>query len=509
MAKKRSYAVRLVITGKDLVSAVFGKVKKGAVDLAKAFAKPFVVLGKIGSAIGSIIEKIPGLAVLGYGIARAAGFMRDLAVGVGDLAGDLKDFSAQTGIGTQALQEVGFAAQKVGVPLEEFRASVQKMTATLGKGVGARQLGMLGRGAYTFARGLKAAQTPAQKFELVLSQMAAIEDPTKRAAFAMLFFGRSGVKLAAAGAEGAEGIRELRKEAHRLGLVMSDEDIDRADRFSDTYESLGMALEGGKRDFGVGLIEGLLPGLEEMLGLTKSNRREIGAFIRDLGRSIGRGVVDAANAIADAIKWIAANKAQVIDVMKWIGIGVAAIMGLGALGPVLMALAKNPLFTALIAAAAALKFLLDYTPKPPSQDQKRDARIAAFKSGGVLGGASATMGASTFGQPGLFGLAEGLINTGAYLGEGPGAVNEADVLARAGRENAWLAGLADSINIPGQAIAPQMSELKDQSVDVTIKIEDPGGLTSGTPQVKATPGIVAKARTSTGTRTMDHLKGGR
>ncbi len=336
MAKKRAYAVQLVITGKDLVSSVLGKVGRGVRALVggplRGLAAMGRLLGSAASGIGGLVEKVPGLSLLGYGVASLVGHVRDLAVSASDAGSVFNDLGVQTGIGTRALQEVAYAADQAGVPLEQFRAGLQKMTATLGRGVKASQLQMLGRGARGFVKALKEAPTAGDKFELVLAQMAAISDTSQRAAFGMAFFGDAGVRLAAVAGDGADGIKRLRREAHELGLVMDEDAIARADEFGDTWGALSKTLTGAKRDFGTGLIEGLLPGLQELLGYTKSNRKEMGALIRDLGKKVGTGIIDAAKWVIKAVDWIVTHKGDIIDVAKKVGIALAALAGLKVLG---------------------------------------------------------------------------------------------------------------------------------------------------------------------------------
>lgn len=487
MAKKRTYPIELVIRGKDLASAAIAKVGRALSFPAKALR-----------GLGGFIEKIPGLTIAGIGLSQVAHGLKDLAVGAAEAGSVFNDLGTQTGIGTRALQEVAYAADQAGVPLEEFRAGLQRMAATLGKGIKASSLRMLGNSAQGFARAVNKAKSPGEKFELILAQMAAIPDATKRAAFGMQFFGRAGVRLAGLAGDGADGVKRLREEAEALGLVMSDEDIKRADEFGDTWAALGKVFESGKRDFGGGLIEGLLPDMKALLGNVKENRKEIGAMLKDLGRDVGRGIIDVAHGIKDAFLWAK-------GAVEWL----AGNSGVVAIGGALTLLAANPFFAAIAAAVGSIKWLIDNVPKPVSQETKDKSLIAGVKRAGTLGGAM-SIADSALDKGGLLGIANSIAEIGGFV------ANQDQVLAEAmdrnQRANFNKSEAENSVfrmaAAAERAVAIDAPTWQQQSVDVTVTVEDPGGVTSD-PKVKATKGVNAKAKTrgNVGARTASHLRG--
>ncbi len=489
MAKKRTYPIELVIRGKDLASAAIAKV-------GRALSFPMKAL----SGLGGFIEKIPGLTIAGIELSRVATGLKDLAMGASDFGSKFNDLAAQTGIGTRALQEVAFAADQAGVPFEQFTAGLQKMTATIGKGVGARQLGMLGKNARGFAAALKKAPDTGARFELVLAQMAAIPDATKRAAFGMTFFGRSGVKLAGLAGQGADGIKALREEAEKLGLVMNDEEVKRADEFGDTWAALGKVFESGKRDLGTGLIEGLLPDMKDLLGNVKANRKEIGAMLKDLGRDVGHGLIDVAHGLKDAFVWAK-------GAVEWL----AGNSGVVAIGGALALLATNPFFAAIAGLVAAVKWLQDQKAPAQTQSEADKGFITGVKKHGALGGAMAAMETSIREQPRGVGAMMGLINAGLAVRDQDQLMAEAQDRER---QRMHQQSEAENAVLRMAAAASRATDMgsptwDQQSVDVTVTVEDPGGLTSGDPTVKATKGVSAKAKTrgNPGARTTSHLRG--
>lgn len=504
MGKSRAYAVFLEIRGKDKFSAQFAKAGRSLRTFGSFIASPLKAIDKLGDGFGSFLEKVPGLAVLGRTAMWVGNELRDLALGASEAGSKFNDLSAQTGIGTRALQEMAYAADQAGVPFDDLRGALLMMTQTLGKGVSRKQLfASLGKDTNHFAKALKEAKTPGEKFELVLSQMAQLKDPLKRAAFATTFFGRAGTKLAGAGAEGAESIRKLRQEAQDLGLVMSEEDIARADEFGDVWGSFGKVLGSLKSDFGGGLIGALLDPMKDLLGYVKENRKEIGATIRELGKKVGGGIVDLA-------KWLPGAFETVKGVVEWLGGTGLTLVGAG-----LSLLAGNPWFAAILAAKAAIEWMIENTPKPADQKEKDNALIAAQKKDGTLGGAMAVMGGETQGQTGPLGWAAGLMAAGSFVANEKQWVDEAkDRQRKRNMEESQSFNDAQMATLrmmqgggtPMDNLAGMSLSLPEQSFAITVDINAPEGVV-GKPDVKAPPNTKTSSRQlNKGSRTT--LKGG-
>lgn len=492
-SKKRTYAIDIAIKARDFFSATFSKIGR---------AMKFSPLMSAGKALGGFIEKIPGLTFLGAGLARVGSELKSLALGASEFGSNFNDLAAQSGIASRALQEVAYAADQAGVPFEEFRAGIQRMTATLGKGLSAKQFTMLGKSAAGFVRSLRGAKTPSAQFEIVLGQLAAIPDSSKRAAFGMRLFGRAGVKLAALAGDGADGIRKMREEAQQLGLVMSDEAVANADAFGDTWAALGKTFEGLKRDFGSGLIAGLLPGMSDLLGYVKENRKEIGATVRELGKDIGGGLVEIG-------KWLPKAFADVKGAVEWL----TGNSGLIAIGGILTALAANPFFAGILLAAGAIKWLIDNMPKEQTQSDKDKALLKGVKENGTLGGAMALSDGILDKGNGLFGIGDAAFNIGNFVANQDQW--ERDAKEREARLK-QIESEAFNATLPLTAFADNTLQFSDvaggggQSIEVNVNVKAPDGVLDGKPEVKAPTGAKTKTTTTnTAQRTTSHFKGGR
>ncbi|GAH13266.1 unnamed protein product, partial [marine sediment metagenome] len=91
-----------------------------------------------------------------------------------------------------------------------------------------------------------------------------VEDPTKRAALAQDIFGRAGTELLPLFAAGKEGLAELRKEAHDLGIVFDQEAANKAAELSDALKRMQEATSGVKMVIADKLIPVLMPLIERV-----------------------------------------------------------------------------------------------------------------------------------------------------------------------------------------------------------------------------------------------------
>jgi len=160
-------------------------------------------------------------------------------------ASSLGEVAQQLGVTTKQLQTFRYAATQVGVSQEEMDQGLSKLTKSLGDAaLGAKQ------DAKVFAAlgiSLKNAdgsiRTAGDALPLLADALAQIEDPAKRAALEVQIFGRAGQKLDTLLAGGSGAIAELSTEAERLGIILSDQQIQRADDTADKIAKLQFQLK--------------------------------------------------------------------------------------------------------------------------------------------------------------------------------------------------------------------------------------------------------------------------
>jgi len=188
------------------------------------------------------IEKIgKTMMVVGAAVTGAIGLMIGKYANAGDA---LLEMSQRTGMSTETLSELKYAASLCGTNIDGIEKAAKKMAVSIveaaaGSDQAKDALGRLGLSAQELI-GL----SPDQQFEKISTALAAIENPTIRADTAVKLFGRSGTDLLPIMAGGVSGLNKMKKEAHDLGQVLSEEDCQKANEFKDTLDKLKGSITG-------------------------------------------------------------------------------------------------------------------------------------------------------------------------------------------------------------------------------------------------------------------------
>lgn len=261
--------VKVEILG-DAASALkaFGKVDKESRSMGE----------KMG-ATGRTMSRNVTLPVL-----AAGGALLGMAVKTGEAADRFLDLNAITGVSTTKLQEMAQVAKEAGVGSEFYSNAVIEVTKAgdmLVKGTGpqAEAFEMLGISVMDAGGNLRSAETLTDE---AMQALAAIEDPTLRAARAQDIFGRKFEDLLPVLALGADGIAAAQQEAHDLGAVMSEEALQDANEFRQGMENLKASVGGLVAGIGSGLAPVLTEVTEFMVANVIPTVRSIFQAFKDL-----------------------------------------------------------------------------------------------------------------------------------------------------------------------------------------------------------------------------------
>lgn len=274
LAKMRAAETRL---------KAFGSAVKAIGDKVSVAGAPMRSLGKHIGAVGAAITG----AMLGASKLMA------------DVGGDIADMSARTGVGVEALSEIGFAAQLSGTDLGTFEGSVAKMQKTLAKAAagskGAQEIfSDLGVDFRILKR-----LSPEDQFKTMANAISRVEDPTLRAAAAMSVFGKSGTAMLPLIKDGAAGIEELQGKARDLGLTLSADDVKASEDWGDTLDILGRTLRSVVLTVGTALMPMLTDFASTVVNVVKTVRAWIDANrpLVVLAFQIGAGIMAAGAAV--------------------------------------------------------------------------------------------------------------------------------------------------------------------------------------------------------------------
>lgn len=200
-----------------------------------------------GFAMGQNIKK-------GFNLAQSAAFGFVAAIGIDaviqaakqglEYASSLGEVAQQLGITTDALQEYRYAATQAGLSQEEMDQALSQLTRRIGEAAGgtkaqAEAFNKLGVSVKDANGNVIDAGEAIPKIADALKD---VQSPAERAAILMDLFGKSGQKLEPLLSGGSAAVNELRNAAQELGLVLSQEQIQKADDTADKLAALNTVL---------------------------------------------------------------------------------------------------------------------------------------------------------------------------------------------------------------------------------------------------------------------------
>ena len=163
--------------------------------------------------------------------------------------------SQRLGISTSAYQEWNHALQQSGASIDTVSRGIVNLNAAIS-----------GSATDKVSEALDALSIDPSEYkstedllDAVFTALADMEQGAERDTLIENIFGRGGMELAAFLNSGSEGIKELRQEAHDLGLIMSGEDIANGVAYGDAVANLQAAIEAIEQQ----LVQGLIPFLKD------------------------------------------------------------------------------------------------------------------------------------------------------------------------------------------------------------------------------------------------------
>ena len=246
----------------------FGDKAKKAGDVAKkAFTAAAAAAAAITAAAGAAVKEVVNLA-------------NETAA-----AGDKVDKQSQKlHMSAETYQEWSHVMELSGASIDSMGAGMKKLTnlmddAKSGSEGAVDKFSQLGISMEDINN-----LSTEEVFAKVVTGFQGMEDSAERAALANDVLGKSGSELAPLFNTTTEETQRMIDEAHKYGLVMSDELVSASADYTNSLSTMKGAIQGAKND----LIGQLLPGMTEVTeGITKLVNGEEGA-----SEQIGQGVED-------------------------------------------------------------------------------------------------------------------------------------------------------------------------------------------------------------------------
>ena len=314
---------RLIAT----LEARLDKFEKALAKQAVGADKQFRKIEQSGSRMEAKLSKlgIAGFKGLAAGAIASVASVLSLQAAIDgakralDEFGAIADNARASGLDPETFQELAYQAQQGGVEFGQFSDAL----ATFAKNSG---LAVVGKGKMVAAlkalnpellANIQAATTQEERMRLAADAIAAAGNASERAALSVALFGDAGAKLAGVFEGGAAAMRATAVEARRLGIVVSNDLIARADELGDQFDTATKVLD---LQFKQALIElaPFLIGTVQLVGnLTAAVRGLIEAFgameskstatlesraaaIKELLASIGSDITTASGQIVPA-----------------------------------------------------------------------------------------------------------------------------------------------------------------------------------------------------------------
>lgn len=217
-------------------------VVKGKVQELNTALQPVAgAVQKVGQ-VSATVFQTGAKALLAYGTAAASAGIAvvKLTGSAAAAADDLNTLSTQTGISTEELQKMQYAADLIDVPVDTVAKSMAKLTKNMssaqsGTGATAEAFASLGVSVTDSNGELRNNQ---DVFNDTIAALGNVENETQRDALAMQIFGKSAQELNPLIEGGADKLQELGDQAEAAGLIMSQDALDGLNAYNDSLDIL-------------------------------------------------------------------------------------------------------------------------------------------------------------------------------------------------------------------------------------------------------------------------------
>lgn len=207
-------------------------------DKASKKAKGFGsgIKGAMGAALGPAALAAAGIAAVGAALMKVNAAMERLD--------EVAKKAKSLGISGQALMEFQHAAELAGVSAGGFSTAIQKMQKGVGEAIGGTGLAkdaleMMGIELESFGQ-----LNADEQFLQLADKIAAIQNPSERAAMATAVFGRAGADMLPMLMQGREAIEGQMNALKGLQGELSDADFQAIEDANDAWTRVGKAFDG-------------------------------------------------------------------------------------------------------------------------------------------------------------------------------------------------------------------------------------------------------------------------
>ncbi|MCM0018501.1 MAG: hypothetical protein NBV67_00755 [Tagaea sp.] len=295
-------------------------------------------VGQVAGAASLAGLKLAGLAGIGGG--GLLGLSRMTA----NYAEQMLMLAEKTGIGVERFQALAFAAEQSSVGPESFADAMKFLNKTIGDALsGSDEALEFFRGTrVAFRDSSGAARDTADVFMDVADAFQRSGNQQAKTLLAMKGFGRAGADMMMFLNSGRGAIEGLMEDARRLGLVMGEDTVKKAEAFGDQLSRLWQVVKMTGMAIGGALIPHLEPLVVRLVELGAELQPILASGAAGWFASLGDVMPQVISALGELWTGMRTVGAGVAWLGETFGYGTLAIVGLTAMvaGPVLVAIAN-------------------------------------------------------------------------------------------------------------------------------------------------------------------------
>ena len=214
----------------------------------------------VNPAVEALASKFDGIsagmgnAILTIGATVTA--LGSFTLSTAEAAGEIDELAHKTGLTTDTIQELNYAAEYLEISAEDIGSSIAKMTKNMdtaksGTGDAAEAFKSLGVRIKDTKGNLLDNETV---FYRTIDALGNVRNETEKDALSMAIFGKSAMSLNNLILEGSDGIKEYAKQAHQAGYVMDNDTINAFNKMDDSMVALNKKMEAVKMTLGEALL---------------------------------------------------------------------------------------------------------------------------------------------------------------------------------------------------------------------------------------------------------------
>ncbi len=255
---------------------------------------------KISKAFGKVAKAGAAVAT---GTVAAGGAMFGFATKAAGATDRVDKMSQKIGISRKSFQELDFVCSQSGTSVDGLQMGMKTLTGAMDKAANGTKSSqqMFDKLGVSVTNSKGELRSQEDVFWDTIKALQSMDNQTEKARLATQLFGRSGSELMPM-LNGASGsIEEMRKQAHDLGLVMSDDAVDAGVQFTDAIDQLQRSFGAVVSKIGVAVM----PILMNLINTIRDNMPSIQSILSSVFSVFSKVVTTAVSVVGKFI-----NKAK-------------------------------------------------------------------------------------------------------------------------------------------------------------------------------------------------------